>query len=381
MRLDWRAIAPLACGPLIAALVSATEVPAQEDAGWLVVPDGFRAQLFAGELAGPWGMTFGPDGRLYVALYGEGRVVRLADLDGDGRADSAELAVDHLDRPIALAWHDGDLWVAEMGRVIRVSGTEGPAIDHEVIVDSLPGEGPPGRSLVFEPSGRAFYLSIAASCDLCRESDPRHASVMRYGLDGAEGQIWARGLRYSAGLAFHPETHELWATEVGRTGLGDRLPPDELNVVRRGRHYGWPYCYGRRMPNPEYADPNRCDVTESPAVALPAGAAPGGIAFYSGGMYPAQYRGDAFVALSGSGDAGSLLAGYKVVRVRFESGRPLGVEDFVTGWLGTGGQVRGRPVMTLVGPDGALYVSDDVGGRIWRVVHGQGSALTVDAGR
>jgi glucose/arabinose dehydrogenase len=145
------------------------------------------------------------------------------------------------------------------------------------------------------------------------------------------------------------------------------LPPDELNVVRRGDHYGWPYCYGGRVPNPEFGDPRRCDVTAPPVFSFPAHSGPQGIAFYTADMFPAEYHGDAFVALGGSADGDPFLSGFKVVRVRVAAGRPVGFEDFVTGWLGGAGHAWGRPVVPLVGPDGAIYVSDVVGGCIWRV--------------
>ena len=332
------------------------------------MPDGFVIELYADGLAGPWGMAFGPDSGLYVALAPEGRIVRLADNDDDGRADEAETVIEGLDRPSSVAWTGDGLWVAEAGRVICMRYPEADSASrYAVVVDSLPADGPAGRAMVVEPSGRAFYLSIAASCNLCREDDPRRATVLRIDVRGEGQEVWARGLRSAAGLAFHPQTGELWATELGRRGLGNRLPPDELNVIRRGYHYGWPYCYGQRVPNPEFGDPRRCDVTAPPVLSFPAHSRPQGIAFYTADMFPSEYHGDAFVALSGSADGAPLLSGFKVVRVRVAAGRPVGFEDFVTGWLADAGHAWGRPVAPLVGPDGAIYVSDVVGGCIWRV--------------
>ena len=176
------------------------------------------------------------------------------------------------------------------------------------------------------------------------------------------------------------QARELWATDVGREGLGDRLPPDELNVIRRGRHYGWPYCYGNRLPNPEFGDPDRCDVTVPPVLTFPAHSTPHGIAFYTGDRFPAEYRGDAFVALYGPPKTRWARSGFKIVRVRVEAGRPVGLESFVTGWLSEG-RAWGRPAVPLVGPDGALYVSDVDSGRVWRVSYRGVGERSVGGGR
>lgn len=376
-----RRVIALVCGVLVAFEAWAETTHAQSGER-LDVPDGFVVEMYAEGLAGPWGMAFGPDGALYVALSLDGRVVRLADSDGDGRAEEATTLIENLDRPSAISWRGDDLWVAEMGRVILVHAPEaGTASNYTVVVDSLPTDGPSSRGLLFEPSGRAFYLSLPASCNLCRETDPRRATVIRFALQGEEREVWARGLQSTAGLAFHPETGELWATDLGRQGLGDRLPPDELNVVRRGHHYGWPFCYGHRVPNPEFGDPRRCDVTSPPVLSLPAHSAPRGIAFYTGDAFPAEFHGDVFVALSGSAEGGPTLSGFKVVRVLMADGRPIGIEDFVTGWLANDGHAWGRPAVPLVGPDGALYVSDVSSGRIWRVSYRGVGERSVGAGR
>ncbi|NIN73259.1 MAG: hypothetical protein GTO46_15315 [Gemmatimonadetes bacterium] len=377
----WRQVIGLVWGIAVAVHAWAEAIHAQSGER-LNVPDGFVVEVYAEGLAGPWGMAFGPGGELYVALSQAGRLVRLADVDGDGRAEQPVTLIDDLDRPSAVSWNGDRLWLAEMGRVISLHDPEADsAVKYTIVVDSLPTDGPAGRALLIEPAGRAFYLSLPASCNVCREDDPRRATVIRFGIRGGEQETWARGLRSAAGLAFQPETGELWATDLGRLGLGDRLPPDELNVIRHGRHYGWPYCYGQRVPNPEFGSPQRCDVTTPPVLSFPAQSAPGGIAFYTADTFPAEYHGDAFVALSGSADADPALSGFKVVRVRVAAGRPVGFEDFVTGWLARDGRAWGRPVVTLVGPDGALYVSDVGSGRIWRVYYRGVGERSVGGGR
>lgn len=358
--------------PLVASLglslIAPAPASAQELTPGLVAPAGFEVTVYAEGLDRPWGHAFGPDSQLYVAEMGAGRIVRLTDRDGDGRADSVTTIAAGLDRPSGLVWQESDVLVAEPGRVLRLSHAAEHVAQPVVVLDGLPADSPTIRAILPAPTGSSLFIAIGASCDVCQETDGRRATILRVesGADGEE--VWARGLHEALGLAHHPDTGELWATTIGRDGLGAELPPDELNVIRRRAHYGWPYCYGVRVPSPEYADRTRCDTTEPPVLTFPAHSDPTGLVFYTAQAFPPMYRGDAFVALHGSG-RGSTLAGYRVVRVRVEGGRPLGWEDFLTGWIGPGGQLYGRPVQPLVGPDGALYVSDDYGGRIWRVVY------------
>jgi glucose/arabinose dehydrogenase len=181
------------------------------------------------------------------------------------------------------------------------------------------------------------------------------------------------GLRNPAGLAVHPGTGALWASQNERDHLGDDLPPEELNVLTDGRDFGWPECYGQGIPNPEYDDLEvPCDGAVPPALEMQAHSAPLGMAFYTGDAFPEAYHGDLFLAFHGSWNR-SVPTGYKLVRVRVEDGRPVGLEDFATGWLGPRGQVRGRPAYPVVTPDGSLLLSDDGSGRIWRFRYEGGS--------
>lgn len=364
---------PLWCGLALTAL--ATDAAAQTDSVPVVVPPGFQVRVFAQGLNAPRGMAFGPNGCLYVTDARGGRVLRLVDVDADGKADNIGVVLEGLDRPSGIAWHAGEVWVAEESRIIRLpdpvpvdTASARPKVEYTVVVEGLPAGGFWTRPLIFETDGSGFFVGIGASCNLCLEEDRRRAAIVRYEMDGTGERVWATGLRNPVGLAIHPETGELWATSAGRDWLGDDLPPDELNAVRRSRNYGWPYCYGARVPNPEYADQARCDPTQPPIATFPAHSSPLGIAFYTGDAFPPEYRNDAFVALHGSWNR-SAPSGYKVVRVKVQAGHPVKVEDFVTGWLSGGGDLRGRPVQPVVGPDGALYISDDFSGRIWRVAY------------
>ena len=216
-----------------------------------------------------------------------------------------------------------------------------------------------------------MYVAAGSSCNVCVElaGDSMRAAVTRFNLDGSGGRIFARGLRNSVGLAFHPTTAELWANNNDRDNLGDNVPPEHLNILKDGKWYGWPQCYLPNQPNPEFSGAD-CSGVEPPALTVQAHSAPLGLAFYTGARFPADYAGDAFMTYHGSWNR-SVPTGAKVVRVHVQNGRPVSVEDFVTGWQLADGSRWGRPVGLLVMPDGALLVSDDTGDRIWRVSYGR----------
>ena len=361
---------------LAAACTAPTETPGQTSDGgdpqtsFVAVPQGFEASVFAEGLSGVRMLELGPDDRLYAVRSSAGEVVRF-DLNGDGTADGDPVVVaSGLRQPYGLAFRDGDLYVGETHQVIRLTG---PGFTQEtIVVPGLPAGGSHwAREIVFGPDNQ-LYVSVGSTCNVCEEADERRAAVVRYAADGSGiegGEIVGRGLRNASGLAFHPVTGELWASQNERDNLGDDVPAEELNILVPGgpvEHFGWPYCYEDRQPNPEYADAQRCASTVAPALEMQAHSAPLGIVFYEGEQFPAEYRGDLFMAFHGSWNR-SERTGYKVVRVRVEDGRPVSYEDFATGWLTGSGSVRGRPVAVEIGPDGSLYVSDDGTGRIWRV--------------
>ena len=330
------------------------------------VPQGFAVSIFAEGLAGVRMLEMGPDGRLYAVRSSAGQIVRF-DLNAGGTANGAPAVVaSGLRQPFGLAFLNGDLYVGETHQVIRLTG---PAFTQEtIIVPGLPTGGHGTREIEFGPDGR-LYVSVGSSCNLCEEGDVRRAAVVRYAANGSGQEIIALGLRNTVGLAFHPETGALWASQNERDNLGDDVPAEELNILTPGgavEHFGWPYCYENRVPNPEYADPGRCLSTVPPALEMQAHSAPLGMVFYDGDQFPVEYRGDLFLAFHGSWNR-SEPTGYKVVRVRVENGQPISYEDFAAGWLTESGRVLGRPVAVEVGPDGSLYVSDDGAGRIWRV--------------
>ena len=325
----------------------------------LTVPGGFEISVFADDLPGVRTLRTGPDGMLYAVLSEQGRIVRL---DPSGRGAPSEI-VRGLRRPYGLAFQDGWMYVGETHQVVRFRAPDYGS--PEVVVPQLPAGGHWTREIAFGPDGM-LYVSVGSSCNVCEEADPRRAAVVRYRPDGSDETIVAEGLRNAAGLAVHPTTGAIWASQNERDMLGDDLPPEEINILSDGEHFGWPYCYGHRIPNPEYRDrANVCQTTVPPALEIQAHSAPLGMVFYTADQFPEEYRGDLFVALHGSWNR-SERTGYKLVRVRVENGRPVSYEDFATGWLAAG-RVSGRPVYPEVGPDGSLFLSDDGGGRIYRI--------------
>lgn len=342
----------------------------------LDLPPGFESTVFAEGLDEPRFIAFDPEGVLYVAERGKDRIVTLPDLDGDGRADAIQSFAEELEGVHSLvnyldAWYTG----VPTG-VIRLNDLDGDgqAEVREVVVDGLPDDGQhKTRTVTFLPDGR-MVLSVGSSCNACEEEDPRRATVLVYDSPDGEGErIFASGLRNAVGLAVHPETGELWATNNGRDLLGDDIPPDTIHILLEGADYGWPACHGGEVIDPNYGPPEACEQVSEPAVRLQAHSAPLGMVFYTANSFPAEYQGDLFVALHGSWNR-SQPTGYKVVRIPVHDGEASGpVEDFATGWLDDEtSNASGRPVGLAVGPDGALYVSDDKGGFIYRIDYSSG---------
>jgi len=333
----------------------------------LFVPAGFTVSVFADNVGGVRSLALGPGDVVYAAQPGKGLIVRLPDANHDGVADAAITVASGLNLPFGLAFRRDTMYVGEVNGVKRFDpGVAAP----RQLVSGIPGGGHSTRTVVIgPPPDNHLYLAIGSSCNVCEESDPRRAAVVRYNLDGSGEHLFATGLRNSVGLAFNPTTGELWANNNDRDNLGDDLPPEHLNILKDGKFYGWPQCYLPGKPNPEYPEA-KCTGVEPPAFLVQAHSAPLGLAFYTGSMFPPDYRGDVFMTYHGSWNR-SVPTGAKVVRVHIQNGKPVSVEDFVTGWQLADGSRWGRPVSLLVLPDGSLLVSDDAGGRIWRVSYGK----------
>ncbi len=343
----------------------------------VVVPDGFQVNIFAQGLNGPRFIAFGPDGSLFVADRGNNRLVRLPDTDGDGTADSIQPFATDLNRPHSLVFHEGAWYVGVPNGVIRLvdNDGDGTADTRTTLINNLPDSGShTTRTVAFLPDGR-LVVSVGSTCNVCEETDARRAAVLVYPSPVTadsltESQLFATGLRNAVGLAIHPETGALWGSNNGRDLMGDDLPPETIYIIGEGQTYGWPACHNGYLLDPDYGFEGACEGVEKPVVEMQAHSAPLGITFYTGNHFPAEYVGDLFIAFHGSWNR-STPTGYKVVRLPLDGNTPSGpVEDFAVGWMDEDtAQVFGRPVGLAVGPDGALYVSDDKGGVIYRIFY------------
>ena len=332
----------------------------------LKVPAGFQVTVFAPDVPGVRYLALGPGGVVYASRPSAGTIVRLPDANHDGVADSVVVVVTGLNRPFGIAFRGDTMFVAENNEVVHFNpGSPAKVVD----VPNIPGgTGHWTRTIVFGNDGK-MYVSVGSSCNICDESDSMRAAVVQFNRDGSGGRVFARGLRNSVGLAINPTTGELWATNNDRDNLGDDVPPERINIVKDGKYYGWPQCYLPGQRNPEYSTAD-CSSVEPPAITFQAHSAPLGMNFYTGTAFPADYRGDAFVAFHGSWNR-SVPTGDKVVRVQVLNGKPTGIDEFITGWQRPDGSRWGRPVSIVMTADGALLVSDDMGGKIWRVSYGR----------
>ena len=339
--------------------------------GRLSAPTGFKVDYFAKNLGGVRFMAVAPDGAVYASQPGKGRVVRLPDANHDGVADSVIVVVSGLNQPHGLAFHKGALYVANTDGVVRVAlGPDGVATGAPVYVNHYAGGGGHWTRTIVFGADSAMYVSVGSSCNLCVEKSSDRAAVLRFNEDGSGKRVFASGLRNAVGLAVNPQTGALWAAQNERDDLRpshENLPPEEINILQDGGDYGWPYCYGNRVPNPEYNDSARCARTIPPALELQAHSAPLGVTFLDRAtMFPSDYRGDLLVAYHGSWNRDT-PTGAKVVRVHVVGGTPVSAEDFVTGWQQPDGSRWGRPVDVVVAADGSVLVSDDASGSIYRV--------------
>jgi glucose/arabinose dehydrogenase len=334
------------------------------------VPQGFSVSVFASGLAKPRFLTVAPNGDVFVAESDIGKIDVLALRNGHLR--KATFAQGFV-QPHGLAFHDGALYVADTTAVWKLGYHDGKlkaGAKTRVTKDSF---GIPGghftRDIAFSTDGQ-LYFAIGSRDNMGENPLPR-ASVQRVDANG-KLSTFTSGLRNPVGIAAYPGTNDIWVTVNERDGLGDDLPPDYLTHITQGEFFGWPYAYIGPHPDPDYGAkrPDLVAQTKTPDILFQAHSAPLGLVFYEGSQFPADYKGDAFVALHGSWNRAK-PTGYKVVRVKFKDGKPVGgYDNFLTGfWDGSTSPARvwGRPVGLAVANDGSLLISDDVGKVIWRV--------------
>lgn len=335
--------------------------------GQLTAPPGFRIDVFAGDVPGARSLTIGDAGTVFVGSRRAGNVYALVDADGDAVAERVVTIASGLNSPNGVAFRDGDLYVAEISRVLRFDDIESN-LDHPpepiIVTDGYPTDTHHGWKFIrFGPDGK-LYVPIGAPCNICNEDG--YARITALDVNSGEIEPYVVGVRNTVGFDWHPDTGELWFTDNGRDWLGDDAPPDELNrVAERGQHFGYPFCHGGFIQDPEF-DTRPCAEFVPPVQALDAHVAGLGMRFYTGAMFPDDYRNQVFIAEHGSWNR-SEKAGYRVMLVRLDGNSAASYEVFIEGWLRPDGSVIGRPVDLMVMPDGALLVSDDDSGTVYRI--------------
>jgi len=335
----------------------------------ITLPSGFRIAVYAGDVPGARQMAVGPAGVVFVGSRSEGKVYALVDRDGDNRVDQVLVVASGLNSPSGIAFRDGALYVGAVNRILRfrdVARDLARPPKAEVASDAYPSDAHHGwKFIAFGPDGK-LYVPVGAPGNICTPRGPLHATITRLDLAGGEPEVVARGVRNSVGFDFDPATGDLWFTDNGRDWLGDDQPPDELNhLTKVGEHFGFPFCHGDGIRDPEHNAGRSCGEFTAPARALGPHVAAIGMRFYTGRMFPEKYRGGIFIAEHGSWNRSTPI-GYRVSFVKIENGRATSYESFASGWL-TGSTASGRPADVLVMPDGALLVSDDKAGRIYRI--------------
>ncbi len=333
----------------------------------LRVPAGFRVAIYSADVPNARALAIGANGTVFVGSRSAGKVYALTDVDHDGRADKVRVIANGLNMPVGVAFRDGDLYVSAVSQMLVLRDIEN-RLEHppkaEVVVSDLPTETHHGwKFIAFGPDGK-LYVPIGAPCNICDRDG--YAKILRMNADGSGREDVAFGIRNTVGFDWQPATRQLWFTDNGRDMLGDELPSDELNqVIRRGEHFGFPYCHQGDTLDPEFGKGRDCADYTPPVLKLGAHVAALGMRFYAGTMFPSAYRGAAIIAEHGSWNR-SKKSGYRVMAARIDGSRVIGYEPLIEGFMADE-KSWGRPVDVLVMPDGALLVSDDQAGAVYRL--------------
>lgn len=334
------------------------------------LPEGFKISVYAEGVKGARSLALSENGVLFVGSRGAGNVYALVDEDNDFKADQKYLIAEGLNMPNGVALRDGDLYVAEISKVWKFENIEDHLAEPPepiLINDDFPDDGHHGwKHIAFGPDGK-LYVPVGAPCNICDEDSTTYSNIMRMNPDGSGLEPYVFGVRNTVGFDWHPETEELWFTDNGRDMMGDNIPPDELNRVReKGQHFGYPFCHGGDIPDPEYGKKRDCDEFTPPAQKLGPHVAALGMLFYTGGMFPERYKNQILICEHGSWNRSTPI-GYRITLVPVQDNtEATGYKVFADGWL-EGNQAWGRPVDIIQMPDGSVLVSDDYGDAVYRI--------------
>ena len=336
------------------------------------LPPGFHISIYATDVPKAREMAFGSEGTLFVGSFA-GNVYAVLDRNKDHKADRVITIARGLDKPVGVDFREGSLYVSAVSRILRFDQIES-RLDNPpepvVVSAAFPTDDSHGWKFIrFGPDGK-LYVPVGAPCNVCNEKDERYASIMRMNADGSGLELFARGIRNTVGFDWHPQTKEMWFTENGRDWLGDDRPPDELNrAPGPGLHFGFPFCHGGDIPDPNFGKEQPCSRFTPPEAKLGPHVAALGMRFYTGTMFPEEYKNQIFIAEHGSWNRSQKI-GYRVTLARLEGNRVKSSEVFAEGWL-QGGRTRGRPADVQVAPDGSLLISDDYAHAIYRITYGE----------
>ncbi|GMW02278.1 MAG: gluconolaconase [Candidatus Hydrogenedentota bacterium] len=340
------------------------------------LPPGFSIEVFAEGVQNARSMAISPSGIVFVGTRdaGGGQVYAVVDANKDAKADEVVVIAKGLHQPNGVAFRNGSLYVAEIHRVIRFDNIEQTFRNNpkfEVVNDTFPTDEHHGwKYIAFGPDGK-LYVPVGSPCNICdRPDNPQYASITRMDPDGKNLEVFAHGIRNTVGFAWHPVSNELWFTDNGRDWMGDDGPGDELNrAPQPGMHFGFPYIHAEGIPDPEFGAGRKPEEFTPPVQVLGPHVAALGMKFYTGSMFPAEYKNQILIAEHGSWNRSPKVGhtGYRVMLVRLNGNGAISYEPFAEGWLRQDNKAWGRPVDVLQMPDGAILVSDDQSGVIYRI--------------
>ena len=347
----------------------------------IVLPDGFKIEIYASDVENARSMTVSPSGTIFVGNRKSDNVFALIDENKDGKVDKKYLITDKLkNMPNGVAFHEGDLYVAEVNKIWVFKDIENKLelIDQNgfypedpiLITDDFPSDKHHGWKYIAIGPDNKLYVPVGAPCNICESRDEIYSTITRMDLDGSNREIYARGVRNTVGFTWNKETGEMWFTDNGRDMLGDNYPPCELNkVTKPDQHYGYPYCHGGDISDPEFGSKYACEDFIKPMQNLGPHVAPLGLKFYDGDMFPEEYKGDIFIAEHGSWNRTKKI-GYRITRVKIKDNKSVGYEPFISGWLEKDiNDAWGRPVDVVILEDGSMLISDDYANVIYRVTY------------